>query len=196
MPCALWIAFGEKSCEDLQQPDIVASRCLSASYCCNWCLVKTTGQTTASSEVVRFYWESAVVWFSGSDMINCPGSRRLVCEAWGWFQELFSSWIKSITSKHVISRSKSYFTFSEVRKVLSTICLIRNADFCPWSTSTSNLTAGNSQRDFCLNSAFTMIIVIIIVIYHDHHYHHHHNEPHHLARLGIAGTFQSQRRRH
>ena len=122
------------------------------------------GQTRASSEVVRFYWESAVVWFSGSDVINCPGSRRLVCEAWGWFQELFSSWIKSITSKHVISRSKSYFTFSEVRKVLSTICLIRNADFCPWSTSTSNLTAGNSQRDFYLNSALTKIIIIVIVI--------------------------------
>ena len=125
-------------------------------------------------------------------------SIALVHAGWyvRWFQELFSSWIKSITSKHVISRSKSYFTFSEVRKVLSTICLIRNADFCPWSTSTSNLTGGNSQRDFCLNSAFTMIIVIIIVIYHDHHYHHHHNESHHHARLGIASTFQSQRRRH
>ena len=214
MPCALWIAFGEKSCEDLQQPDIVASRCLSASYCCNWCLVKTTRarlqlvQKQYNFTIVKLYgfvwfslwdyWEGAVVWFSESDVINCPGSRsrRLVCEAWGWFQELFSSWIKSITSKHVITRSKSYFTFSEVRKVLSTICLIRNADFCPWSTSASNLTAGNSQRDFCLNSAFTMIIVIIIVIYHDHHYHHHHNEPHHHTRLGIAGTFQSQRRRH
>ena len=192
--CALWIAFGEKSCEDLQQPDIVASRCLSASYCCNWCLVKTTGARLQL--VVKLYgFIERVQSYGFRDLM---WSIALVHAGWyvRWFQELFSSWIKSITSKHVISRSKSYFTFSEVRKVLSTICLIRNADFCPWSTGTSNLTAGNSQRDFCLNSAFTMIIVIIIVIYHDHHYHHHHNEPHHHARLGIASTFQSQRRRH
>ena len=97
VPCALWIAFGEKSCEDLQQPDIVASRCLSASYCCNWCLVKTTRarlllvQKPYNFAMVKLYgfvwfslsdyWEGAVVWFSGSDVINCPGSRRLVCEA-------------------------------------------------------------------------------------------------------------------
>ena len=94
--CALWIAFGEKSCEDLQQPDILASRCLSASYCCNWCLVKTTRarlqlvQKQYNFTIVKLYgfvwfslwdyWEGAVVWFSESDVINCPGSRRLVCE--------------------------------------------------------------------------------------------------------------------
>ena len=48
----------------------------------------TTGTNTIQlhhGEVVWFslsdYWEGAVVWFSESDVINCPGSRRLVCEA-------------------------------------------------------------------------------------------------------------------
>ena len=47
----------------------------------------TTGTNTIQlhhGEVVWFslsdYWEGAVVWFSESDVINCPGSRRLVCE--------------------------------------------------------------------------------------------------------------------